>query len=185
MQLQLSLISIYYQFKTLEEFADSLLDSDIDLIGFALRSDINDLILVAELLENRLSLAFEGFEPLLDGLLIIIGSSTALSAFQKAGEHSFLGAGDIEHAGDGDIVLNSGVPGVDVLLTAGEPVEQEFAGVAVLFEGGFDQSDEHLGGDEAAFLEDSFDFIGVRALVLHLVTKQVASGQMHEAEIGN
>lgn len=152
-------------------FLDLIQAEVIHGLHITLSIDGDDFSLLFVVVDDWLGGVLEGFEALFDGFGVVVRAATGLGTFQHTGFHDILLDVKVEKELHVTHPFHLGVPGIDVFLTAGEPIQEENA--LLLFQVNLENIHEEVRTDE---------FAGVLNL-LDLGAKHGAGGHFRSQEI--
>jgi hypothetical protein len=158
----------------------------VDCLGASCGIDFDDPVLALEHVDHRHAGLDKSGEPLLDALLVVVGSSAGQASVEKSLPHRSLGAVEEER----ELAGHDSFFELDRLVhLPGETVNEELA-VAVLLDGSFhgvlQQLDCHFHGHNLAVFDVALDHLAeLAARTLLLLAKQVAGRQVLEAIVAH
>lgn len=148
--------------------------------------DLDDARLAVEHVDHGHARLDESGEPLLDALLVVVGSSASLSSVEQPLPHRRLRAVEEES----ELAGHNGLFELDRLVhLPGETVDEELA-IAVLLDGGFHSVLQQLDGDfhghDLALLDVGLDHLAeLAAGTLLLLAQKVAGRQVLETVVAD
>jgi len=151
------------------------LDISKDLVRASHGVDRSDT--VAPLLDDRHGLRFEGVQPLLDGLGVVIDTAAGLGSSHQSLGHLVVGSLEVHDCDtSGKLILELASLG-DV---PGEAIDEVSLGPVVLFHAVTDQLQNGVLGDQFALGHGLLQLLSAWAVARDLISQQVAGGHVAE-----